>query len=100
FRHSGAPHIEVDIHYDEKKLRVRIRDNGKGMDPKVLDTGRERHYGLRGMDERAKLAGGKLAVSSQVDSGTEVELTIPASNAYDKARSLRRAIFLRKGASF
>ena len=96
FRHSCATQIEVDIHYDERQFRVRIRDNGKGMDPKVLDTGREGHYGLRGMHERAKLVGGKLAVSSKVDSGTDTELTIPARLAYAKSRSRRRSIFLRK----
>jgi len=93
FRHSRAAQIEVEIHYDERQFRVRIRDNGKGMDPKVLDTGREGHYGLRGMHERAKLVGGKLAIWSKVESGTEAELTIPASFAYAKSRSLRRTIF-------
>ena len=99
FQHSGAARIEVDIRYGERKFRVRIRDNGKGMDPKVLDAGgRGGHYGLPGMHERAKLVGGKLAVRSRVDSGTEAEVTIPASLAYAKSRSLRRSIFLRKGA--
>jgi len=93
FRHSRAAQIEVNIHHDERQFRVRIRDNGKGMGPKVLDTGREGHYGLRGMHERAKVVGGKLAVWSQVDSGTETELTIPASRSYAKSRSLRRSIF-------
>ncbi|HTT19136.1 MAG TPA: hypothetical protein VMG82_09335, partial [Candidatus Sulfotelmatobacter sp.] len=45
--------------------------------------GRAGHYGLHGMRERAKLMGGKLAVWSELDSGTEVELSIPASNAYE-----------------
>ena len=99
FHHSGAARIEVDIRYDERQFRVRIRDNGKGMDPKVLDAGgRLGHYGLLGMQERAKLVGGKLAVRSKVNFGTEAELTIPASLAYAKSRSLRRSIFVRKGA--
>ncbi len=85
FRHAQAAHIEVEIHYDERQLRLRVRDDGKGMDPKVLNAdGRTRHYGLHGMRERAKLMGGKLAVWSEIDSGTEVELSIPASNAYEK----------------
>jgi signal transduction histidine kinase len=64
---------------------VRIEDNGKGINPKVLDGGgREGHYGLTGMRERAKLAGGKLTVRSRLDSGTEIELTIPASLVYAK----------------
>ena len=98
FHHSGAARIELDIRYGERQFRVRIRDNGRGIDPKVLDAGgRVGHYGLPGMKERAKSVGGKVAVWSKVDSGTEAELTIPASRAYAKSRTPRRSIFLTKG---
>ncbi len=83
FRHADAKQIEVEIHYDERQIRLRVRDDGKGINPKLLsDDGREGHFGLRGMQERAKLIGGKLTVWSELDSGTEVELSIPASRAY------------------
>ncbi len=83
FRHADAEQIEVEIRYDERQLRVRVRDDGKGIDPKLLsDNEREGHFGLRGMRERAKLVGGKLTVWSELDSGTEVELSIPASRAH------------------
>jgi len=86
FRHAEAKQIEVEIHYDERRLRVRVRDDGKGIDPKLLsDDGREGHFGLRGMRERAKLIGGKLTVWSELDAGTEVELSIPAARAYTTA---------------
>ena len=86
FRHSEAKQIEVEIHYDERRLRVRVRDDGKGIDPKLLsDDGREGHFGLRGMRERAKLIGGKLTVWSELDAGTELELSIPAARAYTTA---------------
>ena len=69
----------MEIHYDERQIRLRVRDDGKGIDPKLLsDDGREGHFGLRGMRERAKLIGGKLTVWSELDAGTEVELSIPA----------------------
>ena len=56
----------------------------RALTPKDLnEEGRAGHYGLRGMRERAKLMGGKLAVWSELDSGTEVELRIPASRAYE-----------------
>jgi signal transduction histidine kinase len=90
FRHSGARRIEVEICYDDRQFRVRVRDNGKGIDPKVLGSGsREGHFGLPGMQERAKLAGGKVRVWSKPDSGTEVELTIPASLAFVKSSTPR-----------
>jgi signal transduction histidine kinase len=86
FRHADAKQIEVEIHYDDRRLRVRVRDNGKGIDPKLLShDGREGHFGLRGMRERAKLMGGKLTVWSELDAGTEVELSIPAARAYTTA---------------
>ena len=47
--------------------------------------GREGHYGLPGMRERAKLVGGKLTIWTQLDSGTEIELVIPGAKAYVKS---------------
>jgi signal transduction histidine kinase len=85
-RHAQARKIEVEIRYDHRQFRVRIRDDGKGIDPKVLkDQGRAGHFGLHGMRERANLVGGKLEVWSELDSGTEIELSIPAKIAYAKA---------------
>jgi len=92
-RHAAAQRIEVEIRYDEHYMRLRIRDDGKGIDPAIL--GRDHavgHWGLRGMRERAKLVGGSLEVWSQLDSGTEIELNIPAANAYAESRNSRRSI--------
>src|SRR5271157_2577888 len=83
FRHSQARQIEVEIRYDNEQFRLRVRDDGKGIDPAVLSSQSSKgHYGLPGMRERATLMGGKLVVWSEVDAGTEVELCIPASTAY------------------
>jgi nitrate/nitrite-specific signal transduction histidine kinase len=58
---------------------------------KVLGAGgRAGHHGLPGMQERAKLAGGTLAVWSEPDSGTEIELTIPGSIAYTRSPGARQ----------
>jgi nitrate/nitrite-specific signal transduction histidine kinase len=62
-------------------------DNGKGIDQAILSAGgRAGHHGLPGLRERAELAGGKLSVWSELDSGTEIELTIPAALAYAESR--------------
>jgi signal transduction histidine kinase/ligand-binding sensor domain-containing protein len=88
FRHAEAKQIEVELRYDEQQLRLRVRDDGKGVDPNFRTTeGRAGHFGLRGMHERAKLIGGNLTVWSAPDSGTEIELSIPAARAY--AESLK-----------
>jgi signal transduction histidine kinase len=71
-----------------------VRGRRKRLDQKVLaGGGRTGHYGLPGMHERAKLVGGKLAVWSELESGTEAELTIPASVAYAKSSVNRRWMF-------
>jgi ligand-binding sensor domain-containing protein/signal transduction histidine kinase len=92
FKHAQARRIEVEIRYDERQLRLRVRDDGRGIDVKHLDgDGYAGHYGLRGMRERTSLMGGKLAVWSELDSGTEVELSIPASRAYEASPARRRS---------
>src|SRR5262249_17871591 len=86
FRHAHAHRIEVEIRYIERQLRLRIRDDGRGMDGMAFDRGqRTGHYGLAGMRERAELVGGELAIWSELDSGTEIELTVPGSVAYAKS---------------
>jgi signal transduction histidine kinase len=86
FRHAEAKQIEVEIRYDDRQFRMRVRDDGRGIDPKVLSQdGQAGHYGLHGMRERAKLVGGRLDVWSELDSGTEVELSIPGPIAYSRA---------------
>jgi len=98
FRHAQARQIEIEIRYDAHQLRLRIRDDGKGIDPAVLnEEGRPGHWGLRGMHERARLVGGHLDIWSNIDSGTEVELSVPASVAYAKSSASRRLRFWRKG---
>ena len=87
FRHAQARQVEVEIRYDSDQFRLRVRDDGKGIDPAVLSQlGREGHYGLAGMRERAAIMGAKLTVWSEVDAGTEVELRVPAGVAYATAR--------------
>jgi signal transduction histidine kinase len=83
FRHAHAGRVEVEIRYDTQEFRLRVRDDGKGIDSAVLaHQGLEGHYGLRGMPERAALIGGTLAVWSEVGAGTEVEVRLPARIAY------------------
>ncbi|HET9832893.1 MAG TPA: ATP-binding protein, partial [Vicinamibacterales bacterium] len=93
FRHARARHIEVEIRYDDSQLQVRVRDDGKGIDPAVLETHRPGHFGLPGMRERAEVLGGHLNVWSQAGMGTEIDLTIPAAAAYATPRARTRFRF-------
>jgi signal transduction histidine kinase len=81
-RHAQASKIEADITYGERLFRLRIRDDGKGIDPKLLDAGRDGHWGLPGMRERAQQIGAQLEVWSEIGAGTEIDLRIPGPIAY------------------
>jgi signal transduction histidine kinase len=90
FRHARATRIEVEIRYDGRMLRLRIRDDGIGIDPQVLSKGaRAGHWGLPGVRERAKLIGAKLDFWSEEGAGTEVQVTVPAPVAYPKSTDIR-----------
>jgi len=79
FRHSRASFIEVELEYAPKRFRVVVRDNGCGIDPQVLHAGREGHWGLTDIRERAERVGGRLRVWSRAAAGTEVEMSVPSS---------------------
>ncbi|WP_207780804.1 sensor histidine kinase [Caulobacter radicis] len=87
-RHAEASHIAIDVTFDPRRLCVRVRDDGVGIEQAVLDAGgREGHFGLWGMQERARKIGGALTIRSRTDQGTEIELIIPGGLAYAKRRS-------------
>ncbi|MGO9994108.1 MAG: histidine kinase [Steroidobacteraceae bacterium] len=94
FHHAEASRIEVQLSYGEKSFELRVRDDGKGFDPRFLSAeGRPGHFGLHGMQERAKLIGGKLTVWTGGDSGTEIDLSIPAAHAYTRSSARWRLLF-------
>jgi signal transduction histidine kinase len=84
-RHSGAAKIEVAVECAAHHLRVLVRDDGRGIDPEVLRAGRDGHWGLSGMRERAERVGGHLRVWSRPGAGTEVELAVPGHLAFRSA---------------
>jgi signal transduction histidine kinase/ligand-binding sensor domain-containing protein len=98
FHHAQASHIDAEIRYGNGNLRLRIRDDGKGIDRNILDEGaRPGHWGLPGVRERTKRIGGRFDIWSEAGEGTEIELTVPASSAYEKSQAQRRfALFSRK----
>nr|AUN37114.1 two-component system sensor protein [uncultured bacterium] len=93
FRQAKASNIEVEIRYTARELRILIRDNGCGIDQQVLDSGREGHFGLSGMRERAERVGAHLKVWSRPGAGTEVEFFIPGKIAYHTTSPGRRRWF-------
>lgn len=89
-RHSQGLHVEVEIAYDRRQFRLRVRDDGRGIDPSVLEQGgRPDHWGLPGMRERAQRIGAQLQLWSRPGAGTEVELMVPGATAYHSVRGKR-----------
>jgi signal transduction histidine kinase len=83
FRHAGARKIEVEVSFKPGDLRVRVRDDGCGIEPDVLESGgRSGHWGLIVMRERASKIKGHVEIWSRKGDGTEIELRVPASMAY------------------
>ncbi len=86
YRHSQAKNIDMEIEYGAKHLRLLVRDNGRGIDPQVLQSGTGDHWGMQGMRERAEKIGAKLRVLSSAHAGTEIELSVPSQLAFEKNR--------------
>jgi signal transduction histidine kinase len=76
-QHSAASRIETEIEYLPHKLRVIVRDDGRGIDRNTLGTGRSGPRGLSSMQERAASIGAKVRVWSKQGGGTEVEISLP-----------------------
>ena len=90
FRHARAKHVEVDVEYSRGELTVRVRDDGRGIAPPIVDEGRPGHFGLPGMRERAEQMGAVLRLWSREGAGTEVEIHVPAKTAFPDATTGRR----------
>jgi signal transduction histidine kinase len=86
FSHAKATSIVVTIDYGARAFHLVVSDNGGGIDASILKNGREGHWGLAGMRERAHAIGAVLKVRSRVPGGTEVELVVPAIIAYADRR--------------
>jgi signal transduction histidine kinase len=83
FQHAKATMIEVVISYRPSVLVLGVRDNGIGIDPEIFERGgRQGHFGLAGMRERAQQVHAEFDVSSRPGSGTEIQLRVPGRLAY------------------
>ena len=89
FRHANASSIELELEYGPKQIRILVRDDGDGIDPQLLRSGREGHWGIPGMRERAEEIGATLRLWSRPGAGTEVELSIPGKIAYESQSTPR-----------
>jgi signal transduction histidine kinase len=86
--HASASELNVSLYYAQN-LTLRVNDNGIGIGTAILAEGKEGHFGLQGMRERAERIGSKLTFVSSPNSGTEMTLVVPGSVIFRKARATR-----------
>lgn len=92
-QHSGGKHVRIVVRYDRDALRLRIRDDGSGLERAVAESGKPGHWGIRGMQERATAIRATLRFAKSKGGGTTVDLAVPAVIAYgDRRGRWHRAI--------
>jgi signal transduction histidine kinase len=96
FRHSRAKNIELELKYSLSYLRLQVRDDGCGIDPQIISAGRDGHWGLSGIRERADRIGARLHVFSSATAGTEIELLVPSDVAFQDQADRRVKWFGRR----
>jgi signal transduction histidine kinase/ligand-binding sensor domain-containing protein len=81
--HSQASRVDVELRYAQD-LTVCVRDNGVGIEPRFKERGKDGHFGLRGMRERAARIGADLTITTSADSGTEITVIVPGRIVFRK----------------
>ena len=95
FVHSQAQMIGVDVNFRFRHLVLQVQDDGVGIDESVrLAWGREGHWGLRGMRERADKIGARLEIRCIPTGGTQVTLTVSGRIAYASEHGILHRLWL------
>ena len=76
-RHAQAGNVSLTVRGTADELDIKIKDDGKGFDQENI--GQDGHYGLLGMQERARQLGGTCDVISQPNQGTAIKVVFPLS---------------------
>jgi signal transduction histidine kinase len=77
-KHARAAHVEVEVTYGEKAVRVDVRDDGAGFDHSAVAVRAGQHWGLRGMRDRVGQVGGSMEIESSPGRGTALTVEVPA----------------------
>jgi signal transduction histidine kinase len=84
YTHSRGSRVVVALGYGHD-FTLRVTDDGVGIDSVTAERGREGHFGLRGMRERATSIGARLSVNSDPGNGTTVVMIVPGQTAFRSA---------------
>ncbi|HWI58117.1 MAG TPA: ATP-binding protein, partial [Bacillota bacterium] len=78
-KHAGPKQIWIETEYEPNRVRLRVRDDGRGFDHSRVSASRNGGFGLVGMRERVSQLSGRCVVKSQPDQGTEVLVEVPVA---------------------
>jgi signal transduction histidine kinase/ligand-binding sensor domain-containing protein len=82
-QHAHATRVTLRVTYADEGVTITVADDGAGLPSDVLQHGgRDGHFGMRGMRERAALIGAELQVRNVDATGAEVAIRVPAQRAY------------------
>ena len=78
-KHAHATKVRITLVYSPQEIHARVADDGQGFLMSAVESTGRVSWGLKGMQERASLLGGKLEVVAKPGDGTTVKVTIPIS---------------------
>ena len=80
-KHAAAKHIKATLHYAPTKFSLYVEDDGKGFDYEAVikKSISESSSGLRNIQRRTKLLGGKCSFQTALGQGTKIALELPVS---------------------
>jgi signal transduction histidine kinase len=79
--HSRASQLSIELRY-ANDLSISFQDNGIGIDPEVVDMGKEGHFGIKGMRERSARLRARITIKSTLNAGTSITLQVPGAVIY------------------
>jgi len=83
--HSRASQLSIELRY-ARYLSLSIKDNGIGIDPEIVVAGKTGHFGLHGMKERSARVRARITITSTLNAGTQITLTVPGEVAYRREK--------------
>jgi signal transduction histidine kinase len=86
--HSKASQLSIELRYG-RDLILRFNDNGVGIDPDVMDVGKQGHFGLQGMKERSARIRARITITSTLNAGTQIILNVPGDAIYRREKKSR-----------
>jgi signal transduction histidine kinase len=80
-RHSGSDRVLITLRQQENRVRLEIRDWGRGFDTSAVRADR---FGLKGIRERARILGGEASIESTPGQGTVISVQFPLTSAPER----------------